>query len=135
MDCFRAKTINCALKWITWIYWLPSTIICTTLFVLSRFTNVNIFEENQNIFNKSANLSRIGAITTVKENEVKNEEIESPTQEKNVTVNEKNDDVKELDANGVPGTSAVLFLNCSISKAANAANNSPLQNELNSIKL
>lgn len=134
MDCFRAKTINCALKWITWMYWLPSTIICTTLFVLSRFTNVSIFEVDQNIFSKSPNLSKIGAITKVKENEVRNEENVSPAQEKNVKNNEKND-VKDLDANGVPETGAVLLLNEIVSKAASAANNSRLQSDFNSIKL
>lgn len=84
------------------------------------------------MFTKSPNLSKIGAITTVKGNEVKNEENESPAQENNVMNNKKNAVIKELDANGVPETGAVLLLNEIVSKAAN---NSRLQNDFNSIKL
>lgn len=82
------------------------------------------------MFTKSPNLSKIGAITTVKGNEVKNEENESPAQENNVINNEKNAVIK--DASSVSETGAVLLLNEIVSKAAN---NSRLQNDFNSIKL
>lgn len=136
MHFFRGKTINCALKWISFTYWLTGTIICTTLFLLSRMTHVKIFEDEQNLFNKSPNLSKIGAIKSTNEvptNEVPNNE---PAKENNglKTVNENEVVANELDMNGVPRTGAVLLLNEIVTKAASAANNSRLQKDFNSIK-
>lgn len=133
MYYFSAKTIKCALEWITFAYWLPGMVICTTLFVLSRSTHVNIFEEQPGLsprsgfFTKSPNLSKIGATTAN----------ESPAKENKglKTIYEKDADTHGLETNGVPKSAgAVLLLNEIVTKAASAANNSRLQRDFNSIK-
>ncbi|XP_055302266.1 sensory neuron membrane protein 1-like [Sitodiplosis mosellana] len=124
-----AKTINCALQWITLTYWLFGTIICTTLFVLSRYANVNIFEEGQSVFMKSPNLSKIGAITTASELSDKVNDGLKTIDEKDADVNVNGEDTNSHSKNG-----AVILLNEIVTKAASAANKSRLQTDFNSIK-
>lgn len=130
-DFFRAKTINCALQWITLTYWLFGTVICTTLFVLHRYTNVNIFEEEeQSMFTKSPSQSKVGVVTNASERipPIENNDLK--------TIEEKDDDVNlnEQDASNASQTGAVILLNEIVTKAASAANNRRLQNDFNSIK-
>lgn len=48
-------------------YWLFGTVICSTLYFLDRFTNVNIIEEEKT-FQRSPNMiSKVAPITTVSE--------------------------------------------------------------------
>lgn len=115
-------------------YWLLGTVVCTTLFILSRSNNVNIFEEEPNCFTRSPNLSKIGAITIANEPPVK-ENNGLKTIDENYVNADTNADVDDTDTTDISKTGAVLLLDEIVTKAASAASNSrKLQNDFNSIK-
>lgn len=94
-------------------YWLLGTIICTTLFILTRFTSFQILEEqDDSMFKKSPNLAKLGVMTVAKSATIK---------------------LNSIDSNGKDNADAVqngakLLLDEIVTKAASAAiNKSQLQ--------
>ncbi|XP_031629088.1 sensory neuron membrane protein 1-like, partial [Contarinia nasturtii] len=115
-------TAHCALQWITMTYWLLATIGCTTIFLLTRYTDINVLEKDA-LFTRSPQISKIGPIVTMVS--------EQPLKDFNgVEANEKD----QHDKNCLPKTDAVLLVNEIVTRATSAANKGHLQNDFDQPK-
>lgn len=114
----RGKTFNHAVIWITMTYGLIGTVICTTVYILNRFTDIDVLEEEK-AFTKSPHLiSTLGSIKMVAS-------IEDNRIDKKLKRN--GTDKKNEDTNGDPSIAAVLLVSEVVTKAASAANKIRLQ--------
>lgn len=96
-------------------YWLLATIISITIFILKRFTNVNIFEKENEIFKKSPNISKLGVITVV------GTAIKKDTETK--TKGKENIDANENGIDSASQAGATILLNEIIRQAVSANHN------------
>lgn len=115
MDFFRGLTLNCAVQYATMIYFLLATIVCSVIFILTRYTNINVLEKDT-MFTRSPHMTKVEPITMVSE--------QPPKDCNSVEVNGKG----EHEKNGFPKTDAVLLLNEIMTRATKNATNG-LQNE------
>lgn len=103
-------------------YWLFGTVICSTIYILERFTNISIVEEEKT-FTKSPNsIAKVVPITTVSESTQIDDGIEVISFEKDVNENGNG-------TNGVSKASAELLLSEVVTEATKAANRSQLQKD------
>lgn len=91
-------------------YWLFGTIICTTLFVLTRYTNLNVLEKVTE-FQKSPNISKVDVIPVVDDTRVKDNKGIGNVQK----------------TNELHRTDAVSILNEILTRASTAASKNKLQ--------
>lgn len=104
--------------WCSMTFGLIGSITCLTVFILDRFTNFNIIEEEK-AFNKSPHLiSTLGSIAINQVTSKIDNKISKKSEQ--IEVN-KNDEVLN---GGGPSTNAVLLVREVVSKAASAANKS-----------
>lgn len=101
-------------------YWLFGTVICSTIYILERFTNISIVEEEKT-FTKSPNsIAKVVPITTVSESTQIDDGIEVISFEKDANGN---------GTNGVSKARAELLLSEVVTEATKAANRSQLQKD------
>lgn len=55
MNIFSGIMINTFIKWMTMTYLLCGTIVCVSLYLLKKFTTVDVIEQ-ENMFRKSPNI-------------------------------------------------------------------------------
>lgn len=105
--------MNSLIKLLSMTYWLFGTIICSTIYLLDRFTNVNVIEEEKT-FTKSPNsIAKVEPIMVISELT----HIEDAFDEKT----EKIAVESEYDINGI-SKSAVVLLSEVVTEATKAAN-------------
>lgn len=68
LSCFYSGMMaNTLIKWVTMTYFLCGTIVCVSLYLLSKFTTVDVIEQ-ENMFTRSPNaILKIVPITMVSE--------------------------------------------------------------------
>lgn len=108
------KTFNNAVIWISMTFGLIGTIVCLTVFVLSRYTNIDVIEEEK-AFTKSPQL--ISTLGTIKMVGQVTSKLNNGTEKK---LKENSPDVN--DDSVVPSMGTVLLVEEIVSKAASAAN-------------
>lgn len=112
--------INTLIKFLSITYWLFGTIICSTIYFLNRFTNVDVIEEEKT-FTKSPNsIAKTEPIMVISELT----QIEDAFDEKTEKIAVEN----EYDINGISKSAVVLFSEV-VTEATKAANTSELQTD------
>lgn len=110
--------------WCSMTIGLIGSITCLTVFIVDRFTNFNIIEEEK-AFNKSPHLiSTLGSIAINKVTSEIDNKISKKSEQ--IEVN-KNDEVLNGGGPMDPSMNAVLLVREVVTKAASAANKSRLQ--------
>lgn len=101
---------NTIIKWVTMTYFLVGTIVCVSLYLLKRFTTVDVIEQ-ENVFTKSPNaiLKKTIPITMVSELPP-NVDIDSEMKQRQLDLNENECDLSS--------SNAILMLSEIVSEAA-----------------
>lgn len=100
---------------------LFGTIICSTLFVLKRYTNVDIFEEETTFIPSSNAISKIISVAKAKETASKTN--------RGTILNLREKRNGEM-INGAANANAMLMLSEVVTEATKAANTNNLQRDL-----
>lgn len=90
-------------KWITWAIWFMATIICTTIFLLTRYTNINVLEKDGCLFEKSPSQTEMGINSTIFKQRAK--------VTNGIETNRMDADINEQYENGVPDAGAFVLHN------------------------
>lgn len=90
-------------KWITWAIWFMATIICTTIFLLTRYTNINVLEKDGCLFEKSPSQTEMGINSTIFKQHTK--------VNNKMKTNRMDADINEQYENGAPDASAFVLHN------------------------